>query len=111
MMTATDQTAATNRYSDMSKRVRRRRMTESSQIFDRVENRRMRKQVIVQGVQIASRVTVIEPDEFSRLNIDDAYQRVRITNKTNDLINVLINGGHLVDRRRPAAVLGAPGDA
>lgn len=75
----------------------RRKLTESPAIFDGYMAARLRKQVLVTGVQIAATTTVIPPDEFGRLRIDESYQRAKITNKVNDLITVIRQGGQIPD--------------
>lgn len=77
--------------------VRRRRMTQSAELFTAVQNRRKREQVLVSGVKMAPSVVLIQPEEFTRLNIDESYQRARISKKVNDLISVLLSGGQIPD--------------
>jgi hypothetical protein len=56
---------------------------------------RMRTTLIVEGISDPTS-HMIEPAEFTRLEIDARYQRGR-TNEVNDLIHVLKNGGKVYD--------------
>lgn len=77
--------------------VKRRKISESEALFASAEAQRLRKPVLVTGVKVASVVTVIQPSDFSRIGIDNRYQRQRITTQVNGLVTVLMSGGQIPD--------------
>lgn len=85
------------RNSRAGKQVRNRRLAESAKVNAAADAKRLRKQVMVTGVVVADRITVIQPDQFSQLNVDEQYQRLRIGDEVNALISVIRAGGAIPD--------------
>lgn len=78
-------------------RAAKRKATDSARVQASAEARRIRQQVLVTGVGVAPIVTVLQPEEFNRLNIDESYQRLRIGAKVASLTSVLLSGGQIPD--------------
>jgi hypothetical protein len=57
---------------------------------------RTRQVLVVDGIT-APEMRMIQPHEFTRVTIDERYQRLKLTHLVNDLIQVLKNGGSFYD--------------
>lgn len=77
---------------------RRQKLAQSPAVSAAAAARRLIKHVVVTGVKMADTITVIQPKEFDRLNIDvEAYQRSKILPEVNSLVHVLLSGGEIPD--------------
>lgn len=85
------------RHSAAAKAVRRRTLVDSEAIQAAANAARLRKQVMVTGVQVATEISVIQPKDFDQLNVDEQYQRLRIGEEVNALIGVIRAGGAIPD--------------
>lgn len=74
---------------------RRNRMSQSDAVYAATTARRLIKPVIVTGVHLAKAVTIIQPKDFARLNVDERYQRVRITTEVNSIVTAIKSGGQV----------------
>lgn len=81
----------------MSKPNQRRTMKESDAILQAAAARRVHSPVILTGVKVATTITMIQPEQFPRLGVDERYQRVRIGGEVNELIHAIRNGGEIPD--------------
>jgi len=77
------------------KHTTRRKLSESPAILAAGKGRRSRDTLLVTGVVLGTEVTILKPSELKRLNIDEGYQRLRITSEVNDLIHVIRDGGQI----------------
>lgn len=73
----------------------RRKKAESEALFASSQARRINEPVIVSGVKFASTVTVIQPEDQCRLNLDERYQRGEQHKDVNTLITVIKSGGQI----------------
>lgn len=73
------------------------KLSESKAVQESNLARRLHAPVIVTGVDMAKTITIIQPSQFGRLNVDESYQRVRIGNEVNDIIHVIRSGGAIPD--------------
>ncbi len=76
---------------------RRRKLSESQAVQESNLARRLHQPVVVTGVEMARTITMIQPSQFGKLNVDERYQRVRIGDEVNDIIHVIRAGGAIPD--------------
>lgn len=76
---------------------RKNRLSESQAVFNSAVQKRKMMPVTVRGVQLAKTITIIPPKDFDKLNIDETYQRLKITDEINTLVTVLKSGGQVPD--------------
>ncbi len=88
-------TAATTRGE--RRRQRKATLAESEAVAAANLAKRLRAPVIITGVEMARTITLIRPDQFGKLGVDERYQRVRIGSEVNDIIHVLREGGEIPD--------------
>lgn len=81
----------------VKKKDQKRKMAESPALMAQAIRQRVVLPVLVQGVTLSPQVTIIPPSDFGLLNIDERYQRMRITNQVNTLITVIKSGGQIAD--------------
>ncbi len=74
-----------------------RKMGESDAMMAAAAARRIVQSVLVTGVQMADKVTVIRYEEFGKLRVDEGYQRMRIGTEVNQIIHALKAGGAVPD--------------
>lgn len=69
----------------------------SKAVLERAASRRKREGLIIEGLKPGILRTFEAKDLTKLLNVDESYQRMRITSHVNDLIHVLSRGGVIPD--------------
>lgn len=76
---------------------RRQRLMQSPKVLAQARAARKREGLIIEGLKPGT-LRTFEPKDLTRLlNIDESYQRLRISGHVNDLIHVLTKGGCIPD--------------
>ena len=78
------------------KKLARKKLSESAAILAKNLAARASTPLIVSGVG-RGKLVVLQPSELSRLNVDESYQRVRLTAEVNSLIHAMSAGGLIPD--------------
>ena len=78
---------------------RRRRIKDSEAIRKVNLDRRIRQPIILKSedLDLASRIRVFNPPNYGHMNVDERYQRTRVTPVVNELTHVLKGGGVVPD--------------